>query len=187
MARARKSARRAPAKKSARRPRSTRTRNGADTQREIEQFLYRQADLLDRGQWTDFIDLFAADGVYWMPASPEQTTGDGVPSIFYEDRDLMRVRMKRVTHPHAWSQAPDWGTNHVVSNVMIESEDARKGEVVVRSRFHMMEFRRDALRHFAGSYIHHLRRTSGGWRIRLQRVDMVNGQGTYDYVLQVWV
>ena len=42
----------------------------------------------------------------------------------------MRVRMKRVTHPHAWSQAPEWGTNHVVSNVMIESEDTRKGEVV---------------------------------------------------------
>ena len=62
-----------------------------------------------------------------MPASPEQTTGDGVPSIFYEDRDLMRVRMKRVTHPHAWSQAPDWGTNHLVSNVMIEREAGRRG------------------------------------------------------------
>ena len=187
MARAKKSARRVPAKKSARRPRAQGGGNRADTQREIEQLLYRQADLLDRGQWADFIELFTADGVYWMPAAPEQTTGEGVPSIFYEDRDLMRVRMKRVTHPHAWSQAPDWGTNHVVSNVMIESEDGRKGEVVVRSRFHMMEFRRDALRHFAGSYIHHLRRIGDGWRIRLQRVDMVNGQGAYDYVLQIWV
>jgi len=185
-----KAARRAPArKKAARRPtRVARSAgNGHDTQREIEQLLYRQADLLDRRRWDDFIALFTTDGVYWMPADPEQTTGDGVPSIFYEDRDLMRVRMKRVTHPHAWSQAPDWGTNHVVSNVIIESEDPRTGEVVARSRFHMMEFRRDALRHFAGSYIHHLRRTADGWRIRLQRVDMVNGQGAYDYVLQVWV
>jgi benzoate/toluate 1,2-dioxygenase subunit beta len=187
MARA-KAARRAPAKKAAaRRPRARGGGNGADTQREIEQFLYRQADLLDRRQWEEFIALFATDGVYWMPAEPEQTTGEGVPSIFYEDRDLMRVRMKRVTHPHAWSQAPDWGTNHVVSNVMIEREDARKGDVVVRSRFHMVEFRRDALRHFAGSYVHHLRRTAAGWRIRLQRVDMVNSQGAYDYVLQIWV
>src|SRR5665213_3418353 len=96
---------------------------------------------------------------------------------------FMRVRMKRVTHPHAWSQAPDWGTNHLVSNVTIEREDARTGEIVVRSRFHMMEFRRDATRHFAGSYIHHLRRAGDGFRIALQRVDMVNGQGTYDYVL----
>jgi len=39
--------------------------------------------------------------------------------------------------------------------VTIEKEDARTGDLVVRSRFHMMEFRNDTTRHFAGSYIHH--------------------------------
>jgi benzoate/toluate 1,2-dioxygenase beta subunit len=61
------------------------------------------------------------------------------------------------------------------------------GELTVRSRFHMMEFRRDASRHFAGTYRHQLIRENGTYRIKLQRVDMVNGQGPYDYVLQVWV
>ena len=162
--------------------------NGAhDTLREVEQFLYRQAELLDEKRWGDFIALFAEDGKYWMPAAPEQTTGEGVPSIFYEDRNLMTVRMKRVTHPHAWSQSPMWGTSHLVSNVAIEKEDPRTGEITVRSRFHMMEFRRDASRHFAGTYRHQLVHENGGYRIKLQRVDMVNGQGPYDYVLQVWV
>jgi 3-phenylpropionate/cinnamic acid dioxygenase small subunit len=158
-----------------------------DTLREVEQFLYRQAELLDEKRWEDFIRLFAEDGKYWMPAAPEQTTGEGVPSIFYEDRNLMTVRMKRVTHPHAWSQSPMWGTSHLVSNVAIEREDPRTGELTVRSRFHMMEFRRDASRHFAGTYRHQLVRENGDYRIKLQRVDMVNGQGPYDYVLQVWV
>jgi 3-phenylpropionate/cinnamic acid dioxygenase small subunit len=158
-----------------------------DPQREIEQFLYRQAEFLDAKRWQDFIDLFAADGVYWMPASPEQTTGEGVPSIFYEDRDLMTVRMKRITHPHAWSQAPLWGTSHLVGNVVLDGEDRASGEILVRSRFHMMEFRRDASRHFAGTYRHRLVREGGDFRIRLQRVDMVNAQGPYDYVLQAWV
>jgi 3-phenylpropionate/cinnamic acid dioxygenase small subunit len=158
-----------------------------DTLREVEQFLFRQADLLDERRWGDFIELFADDGLYWMPASPEQTTGEGVPSIFYEDRNLMTVRMKRVTHPHAWSQSPMWGTSHLVSNVAIEKEDPRTGEITVRSRFHMMEFRRDVSRHFAGTYRHRLAKTKDGYRIKLQRVDMVNGQGPYDYVLQVWV
>ena len=86
--------------------------NGAhDTLREVEQFLYHQAELLEEQRWDDFIELFAADGLYWMPAAPEQTTGEGVPSIFYEDRNLMTVRMKRVTHPHAWSQSPAWGSS----------------------------------------------------------------------------
>ncbi len=161
--------------------------NGADLQRAVEQLLYRQAEILDNKSWQDFIDLFTGDGVYWMPANPEQTTGDGVPSIFYEDRDLMSVRLRRLGHPHAWSQMTAWGTNHVVSNVMIEKEDPRTGDVVARSRFHMMEFRNDATRHFAGSYIHHLKKTRDGYRIKLQRVDMVNAQGPYDYVLQAWV
>ena len=51
----------------------------------------------------------------------------------------------------------------------------------------MMEFRNDATRHFAGSYVHHLKKTKHGHRIKLQRVDMVNAQGPYEYVLQAWV
>ena len=156
-------------------------------QHAVEQFLYLQAELLDGKRWQDYIDLFTDDGHYWMPAAPEQTTGEGVPSIFYEDKNLMRVRMLRVQHPDAWSQRPQWGTNHVVSNVIVEAENKKKNELIVRSRFHMMEFRRETARHFGGSYVHHLVRTPDGLRIRLQRVDMVNAQGPFDYVLQVWV
>ena len=161
--------------------------NGHDTLRDVEQLLYRQAECLDSKRWRDFIELFTEDGTYWMPAAPEQTNGDGVPSIFWEDRNLMTVRLKRLTHPRAWSQKTAWGTNHVVGNVTIEKEDASSGDLVVRSRFHMMEFRNDTTRHFAGSYIHHLKKTKAGHRIELQRVDMVNGEGPYDYVLQAWV
>ena len=168
-------------------PRPATAVSAPDVQREVEQFLYRQAELLDGKRWSDFIELFTEDGLYWMPAAPEQKVPDGGPAIFCEDRDLMTVRMKRVTHPHAWSQAPAWGTSHLVSNVVIEEFRPRTNEVVARSRFHMMEFRRDVVRHFAGSYRHQLRRAGDGYRIKLQRVDMVNGAAPYDYVLQVWV
>ena len=169
------------------RPTAARSTDDVRTQHAVEQFLYRQSELLDRKLWQQYIDLFADDGHYWMPAAPEQTTGEGVPSIFYEEKNLMRVRMKRVLHPDAWSQRPLWGTSHVVSNVVIESLDAENGDVTVRSRFHMLELRRDNTRHFAGSYLHHLTKTGEGYLIKLQRVDMVNAQAPYDYVLQVWV
>jgi benzoate/toluate 1,2-dioxygenase beta subunit len=157
-----------------------------DTQHEVEQFLYRQSELLDTKQWQAWIDLFADDGVYWMPADPAHKHWDGVPSIFAEDKNLMSVRMRRVLHPDAWSQRPLWGTNHVVSNVVIENYPP-SGEIVVRSRFHMMELRRDDVRHFAGCYRHHLEKIEGDYRIKLQRVDMTNAQAAFDYVLQVWV
>ncbi len=156
------------------------------TQHQVEQFLYRQAELLDAKQWQQYIDLFTPDGVYWVPADPAHRTWEGMPAIFAEDRNLMTVRMKRVLHPDAWSQRPMWATNHVVSNVVIEKATAA-GELHVRSRFHMLELRRDDVRHFAGSYRHRLKKTKDGYRIKLQRVDMTNAQAAYDYVLQVWV
>jgi 3-phenylpropionate/cinnamic acid dioxygenase small subunit len=157
----------------------------ADVQREVELLLFRQAALLDAKRWQEWTELFADDGVYWMPVTPEQTDWLGEPSIFAEDRLLMEVRMGRLQHPNAWSQAPMWGTNHLVGNVIVEAD---AGDTLrVYSRFQMMELRRDTVRHFGGSYRHTLVRTAAGLRIRLQRVDMMNGQAAYDYVLQAWV
>jgi benzoate/toluate 1,2-dioxygenase beta subunit len=155
---------------------------------EVSQLLYRQSEYLDAKAWQDYIDLFDGAGLYWMPPGPEYTTWEGMPAIFVEDKDLMTVRMKRITHPNAWSQQAEWATNHVVSNVVIEDVAPGGAEIRVRSRFHMLELRRDDLRHFAGTYRHHLLRgKDGALRIKLQRVDMVNAQAPYEYVLQAWV
>ena len=157
-----------------------------DVQRQVEQFLYLQAELLDAKHWQAWIDLFDTQGVYWMPVTPDQTEWEGSPSIFAEDKLMMEIRKGRVTHPNAWSQAPMWETNHLVSHVALEA--VTDSEIRVRSRFHMMELRRDSVRHFGGRYQHTLLRgADGALRIKLQRVDLFNGQAPFDYVLQVWV
>jgi 3-phenylpropionate/cinnamic acid dioxygenase small subunit len=148
-------------------------------QAEVEQFLYRQAELLDGKHWQAFIDCFAADGVYWMPVTAAQTSWESEPSIFAEDTLRMEVRKNRVSHPNAWSQVPMWETNHLVSHVAIESIGGN--EIKVRSRFHLMELRRDNVRHFGGRYQHWLvRGADGALRIRLQRVDLFNSQAPYE-------
>ena len=161
---------------------STRT---ASVQHRVEQFLFHQSELLDEKQWGAYIDLFADEGIYWMPATPDQTEWLDSPSIFAEDKQMMEIRMGRITHPNAWSQAPQWGTSHLVGNIVIES--VSETEVLVRSRFQMMELRRDATRHFAGTYRHTLKRAGDDFKIVLQRVDLLNGQAPFDYVLQIWV
>ncbi len=163
-----------------------------DLHREVEQFLWLQAELLDAKRWQEWMDLFAPQGLYWMPVAPEQTEWESSPSIFIEDKSLMEIRKGRVSHPNAWSQAPQWETSHLVSHVVVESaEDGESnggGKLVVRSRFHMMELRRDVIRHFGGRYRHTLvRDESGALRIELQRVDLFNSQASFDYVLQIWV
>jgi 3-phenylpropionate/cinnamic acid dioxygenase small subunit len=157
----------------------------ADLQRQIEQFLFYQAELLDTKCWEAYIDLFSEEGVYWMPARAEQTEWLDSPSIFAEDRELMRVRMGRITHPNAWSQAPLWATSHVVGNVVIEESSG--SQINVRSRFQVLELRRDRLRQFAGVYRHTLLRLENDVKIKLQRVDLMNAEAPFDYTIQAWI
>jgi 3-phenylpropionate/cinnamic acid dioxygenase small subunit len=160
-------------------------RTSADPQRQVEEFLAYQAELLDTKNWKAYIDLFAEQGIYWMPARPEQTEWLDSPSIFAEDRLLMTVRMGRITHPNAWSQAPLWETSHLVGNVVIE--ELTPASIRVRSRFQVQELRRDAVRSFAGTYRHTLVRHGEDLSIELQRVDLMNAQAPFDYTIQAWV
>jgi benzoate/toluate 1,2-dioxygenase beta subunit len=156
-----------------------------DKQRRVEQFLFYQSELLDSKAWQAYTDLFTDDGLYWMPVSRQQQEWLDTPSIMVEDRSLMSVRMNRMLHPNAWSLAGLWETSHVIGNVIIEAEHA--GETIVRSRFHMFEQRRDIARQFAGTYRHTLVEVDGVFRIKLQRVDLVNSQAPFDYVIQAWI
>ena len=158
-----------------------------NTQQNVEQFLYKQADILDQRDWDAWLDLFTKDGKYWMPAYPDQQTGEGLPNIFYEDRYLMDMRIRRVEHPYAHSQKAGHRTSHVVSNVIIDSENGKNGDLVCTSRFHMVEYRLEDQRYFGGKYTHNLERIDDNYRIKLQRVDIANVEGPFDYVMQVWL
>ena len=151
----------------------------------VETFLYQQAAMLDAKDWQGFIDTFTEEGVYWMPSHFQQTSWELEPSIFAEDKFMMEIRMNRLLHSNAWSQAPMWSTNHLLGNVIVEaiSDDL----IEVSSRFQMMELRRDDVRHFGGTYRHQLVPTNGSYQVSLMRVDLSNGQAAYDYVLQAWV
>jgi 3-phenylpropionate/cinnamic acid dioxygenase small subunit len=166
-------------------PERSAVRVEADLQRRVEQFLFYQSELLDTKSWQAYIDLFADEGVYWMPARPEQTEWLDSASIFAEDKQLMSVRMGRITHPNAWSQAPLWETNHVLGNVVIE--ELGESAIRVRSRFQVQELRRDQLRSLAGVYRHTLLRREDDFKIELQRVDLMNAQAPFDYTIQAWV
>jgi benzoate/toluate 1,2-dioxygenase beta subunit len=158
-----------------------------ETQLAVEKFLYRQAEIVDDQEWDAWLALFTEDGKYWMPAAADQEVAEGQPNIFYEDLFLMEMRIKRVCHPYAHSQAPTQRLSRVVSNVIVESEDGATGDIVVRSKFHLVEYRLDDQRYFGGKYRHHLKKTDDGYRIQLQRVDIANVEGPFGYVLQTWL
>jgi 3-phenylpropionate/cinnamic acid dioxygenase small subunit len=142
--------------------------------RAIERFLYREARLLDERRFDEWRDLFAEDGVYWVPLKPEQTDPLRHASIIYDDRAAMATRFRRLAHPRAYAQIPPSRTVHVVTNVYVDAADPAKGEIDVLSALQVTEFHQGEQRHYAARCRHRLRKADGGYAIALKRVDLVN-------------
>ena len=82
-----------------------------ETQWQVEQFLTRQAEVLDERRWADWMELFTSDGHYWMPADPSQTTGEGVPRM----RPSPRPSLRSPGDGHRCLPAPQKSRLHVRS------------------------------------------------------------------------
>jgi len=144
-----------------------------EANRGVEQFLFREAQCLDDRQFEDWLALWDGDGRYWVPRFHRQANPFEQVSLFWEDKMLREVRVRRVSNPRNWSQQPPTRSSHLVGNITIQGLDAA-GRLIVRSSLHYTEWRGDQ-RQLAGTVHHKLMATDdGGWRIYLKRVDLVN-------------
>jgi 3-phenylpropionate/cinnamic acid dioxygenase small subunit len=146
----------------------------------FEDFLIDEARLLDDRRFRDWMALFAEDGVYWVPATPDQKSPLEQASLFYDDRDLMKTRIERLEHPRIHVQTPPSRTAHIVGNVVLEQTDNGNGEFVVGSTLIMVEYRDDTQRLFAGRQRHRLRRHGETFRIVEKRVDLINCDAAFE-------
>ena len=146
----------------------------------LEDFIIHEARLLDARCFRDWMELFADDGSYWVPAVPDQNSPFDQASLFYDDRELMKTRVERLEHPRIHVQTPPSRTAHLVGNVVIEETDQAKGEYVVSSTLIMAEYRDETQRTFAGRQRHHLRRHGDTFRIVQKRVDLINCDGAFE-------
>jgi 3-phenylpropionate/cinnamic acid dioxygenase small subunit len=141
------------------------------TRAEAEDFLYREARLLDERRFEDWLALFDDEAHYWLPRH-EHDDPRRDAALAYDDRRTLGDRVERLRSPAAHAQAPPSRTRHLVTNV--EVEDAPDTGVRLRSNFAVYELRTGGERTFAGHAEHYLRRTEDGWRIHLKKVVLVN-------------
>lgn len=153
---------------------------------EAEEFLFQQAEYLDNRNYERWLDQFTPDALYWIPARPSDTDPETQLSFMFDDFPMMAARCERLLDHGTPGQQPLTRSSHVISNVRV-ADTADNGEVVVHSRFHVTQFRRDVTQFFAGAYTHHLVATAEGVKIRLQRVDLIDCDGIREYILQVYL
>lgn len=148
-----------------------------DLQR-CEQFLLHEAQLLDDGKFDDWLALFMPDAWYWVPSEPNQADPFETVSLIYDDRRLLETRVRRLASPRMYSQEPRSRTSRLIGNITVEESDGNAS--TVRSKFTMIEYRREQQRLFGGTAIHHLVQADGRVMIAWKRVDLVNCDAPLD-------
>jgi 3-phenylpropionate/cinnamic acid dioxygenase small subunit len=146
-----------------------------------ERFLQHEARLLDEGKFDEWLALFTADGSYWVPSGPDQDNPHDTVSLIYDDRRLLETRVRRLASPRIYSQEPRSRTSRIVSNVSIEDGD--NTACTVRSKFLMVEYRREIQRLFAGTAFHRLVHSDGLILIASKRVNLLNCDAPLDGIV----
>jgi p-cumate 2,3-dioxygenase subunit beta len=144
-------------------------RNMPVTRAEVEDFLFREAALLDEWRLDDWLGLLTEDATYQVPPSdvPEGDPGD---TLFILADDIVRIRerIKRLQSPNCHAEHPHSRTRRMISNVRILETD---GDLItVAANFVCYRFRRhERIREFVGSYRYVLKREGGDFRIKHRR------------------
>ncbi|MCW5772550.1 MAG: aromatic-ring-hydroxylating dioxygenase subunit beta [Rhodospirillaceae bacterium] len=144
----------------------------ADDLRAAEAFLTHEAHLLDTGRYEEWLALFAPDATYWVPAQLDQADPHTAISLMYDDRRLLETRVRRLVQAVAHATTPRAAASRQVTNLALLERDA--GAIVVRSKFTMVEYRRNHQRLFAGNYVHRLLRRGDSFAIAAKRVNLIN-------------
>src|SRR6266508_4506792 len=115
--------------------------------REIEQFLYAEADMLDERRYSEWLELLTEDVRYWMPMARNVQYGDAEHEWTRELQDLawfdegkitLTQRVQQIMTGIHWAEEPASRVTHMVTNVevvdVVPSLSA-PAEVTVKCRF----------------------------------------------------
>ena len=161
-----------------------------DVLRQVEQFLYREARLLDSRQFRQWIDLLADDLRYWIPMcsnrysaacksisildgsryEEDDLSKESDQAFMDEDKGSLRRRVDRLDTGMAWAEDPPSRTRHLISNVEVEPGE-RESEVKVYSNFIMYRSRGETEEDFyVGSREDVLRNVDGSWQLASRKI-----------------
>jgi p-cumate 2,3-dioxygenase beta subunit len=140
------------------------------TRSQVEDFLYREAALLDEWKLEEWLTLLTDDAAYYVPPN-DHPDGDHRTVLFILADDIVRIRERviRLMSPECHAEYPHSRTRRLISNVRIVGVD---GDLVtVAANFVCSRFRRyERVREYVGAYRFILKRVGEELRIKERRV-----------------
>lgn len=135
--------------------------------------LEREARLLDQLRYEDWLALYTAECIYWVPSTPAAGDPRREISVMFDDRRRLEDRIYRLRTGFAWSQAPASRTVRLVANVEVFAT-ARPDTRMLRSNFLISEFWGDETRVLTGWAGHRVVRDTEGWKVAVKQVNLID-------------
>ncbi len=136
----------------------------------VEAFLIHEAALLDERRYADWVELFAPEGIYWVPANHDDSDPKTHVSLIYDDVRRLKERLVRAGSGMFWAQDPPTRTTRVLGNLVV-SRDA--DGLAATSKFILVALRRGHSETFSGTYRHHLIERGDSFAIRNKTVLLI--------------
>lgn len=144
------------------------------TLEEVTQFIYREARLQDEHQYRDWEQLWADDGVYWVPANGDDIDPEKQMSIIYDNRSRIGLRVNQYYTGKRFSQTPQSRLRRLVSNIEVLADDGKEIRAASNALVYESHIRGDTV--WASRNEYTLRREGDELRIVLKKVMLVNNQ-----------
>jgi 3-phenylpropionate/cinnamic acid dioxygenase small subunit len=143
-------------------------------QGEISRLLATESRLLDQQAFAPWLDLFAAECAYWIPAAhPTPDPRTAITQEFHDRRRLMD-RIARLGTGFAYSQSPPSRTARLLSGLEIWASTGRDDEWRARGSFLLADSRQGKNRLLAGWNGFVLRKTHDGLRIVVKQINLID-------------
>jgi p-cumate 2,3-dioxygenase subunit beta len=146
---------------------------GSVTRAQIEDFLYREARLLDDWDLDTWLTLWAEEDTRYVVPCNDDPDGDPARDLVLidDDRLRMRLRVERLNSRKAHREYPHSRTNHQVSNVVVGTVEGSgaDAELLVTAAFTVWRFRNGKASYYVGRYHYRLISAGGELRIRSKR------------------
>lgn len=144
-----------------------------------EEFLYREALLIDTGRFAEWLDLFTPDVEFWMPAWRDETTTTRDPDrelslIYYKGRRNLEDRVMRLTSGLSTASSPLPRVVHQVTNVLVTGEDEGGADVSAAFTCHRFDVRMNRADCFFGRYEYRLVPDGSAWKIARKTIFLLN-------------
>lgn len=139
------------------------------TRSDVEDFLFNEADLLDRWRLPEWLMLFTEDARYEVPCTDLPAGASSDTDLFYiaDDRSRLGERVKRLMKRTAHAEFPHSRTSRMVGNVRIQTRE--EDQIEVSCVFQTLRTKDGNTDLYFGTSKYRLVMETGGLRIREKR------------------